>query len=94
MEYHRATACDLLVLVFNSVVLSNMSKDTLPETNSSHLEMDGWNTSFLLGWPIFRGELLVSGSVQSFADQIRILGDFHHQVIGFEVNIVCLSGGK
>ncbi len=28
---------------------------TLPETNSSHLKMHGWNTSFLLGWPIFRG---------------------------------------
>ncbi len=28
---------------------------TIPETNSSHLNMDGWNTSFLLGWPIFRG---------------------------------------
>ena len=28
---------------------------TLPETNSSHLKMDGWNTSFLFGWPIFRG---------------------------------------
>ena len=27
---------------------------TLPETNSSPLKMDGWNTSFLLGWPIFR----------------------------------------
>ena len=26
--------------------------------------MDGWNTSFHLGWPIFRGELLVSGRVQ------------------------------
>ena len=25
--------------------------------------MDGWNTSFLLGWPIFRGKLIVSGSV-------------------------------
>ena len=24
--------------------------------------MDGWNTGFLLGWPIFRGELLVLGS--------------------------------
>ncbi len=23
--------------------------------NGSHLKMDGWNTSFLLGWPIFRG---------------------------------------
>ena len=28
---------------------------TLPETNSSPLKMDGWNTSFLLGWPIFGG---------------------------------------
>ena len=28
---------------------------TLPETNSSHLKMDGWNTCFLLGRPIFRG---------------------------------------
>ena len=27
---------------------------TLPETNSSHLKMDGWKTSFLLGRPIFR----------------------------------------
>ena len=25
--------------------------------------MDGWNTTFLLGSPIFRGELLVSGRV-------------------------------
>ncbi len=25
--------------------------------------MDGSKTSFLLGWPIFRGELLVPGSV-------------------------------
>ena len=35
----------------------------LKETNSSHLKMDGWNISFLWGWPIFKGELLVSGSV-------------------------------
>ena len=27
---------------------------TLPETNSLHLKMDRWNTSFLLGWPIFQ----------------------------------------
>ena len=27
---------------------------TLLETNSWHLKIDGWNTSFLLGWPIFR----------------------------------------
>ena len=25
--------------------------------------MDGWNICFLLGWPMFRGELLVSGRV-------------------------------
>ena len=28
----------------------------------SHLKMDGWNTSFVLGWPIFRG-YVSSGSV-------------------------------
>ena len=28
---------------------------TLPETDSSPLKMDGWNTIFLLGRPIFRG---------------------------------------
>ena len=26
-----------------------------PETNSSHLKMDGWKTAFLLEWPIFTG---------------------------------------
>ena len=43
--------------------LKNLFVGTLPKTNSSPLKMDGWNTSFLLGWPTFRGELLVSGSV-------------------------------
>ena len=38
---------------------------TLPKTNSLHLKMDGWNTSVLLGWPIFRGELLILWSVYS-----------------------------
>ena len=28
--------------------------NTLPETNSLHLKMDGRNTSFLFGWPISR----------------------------------------
>ena len=28
---------------------------SLKLTNSLHLKMDGWNTSFLLGWPIFSG---------------------------------------
>ena len=37
---------------------------TLPETNSSHLKMDGWNTG---------GELLVSGSVIKHQFQVPIL---------------------
>ena len=32
--------------------------------------MDGWKTSFLLGRPIFRGELLVSGRVSYWEDQL------------------------
>ena len=36
---------------------------TLPETNSSHLKMDGWNTNFLLGPGLFSGAMLVLGSV-------------------------------
>ena len=34
---------------------------TLPETNSSHLKMDDWKTSFLLGLPIFRGYVKFRG---------------------------------
>ena len=36
---------------------------SLKLTASLHLKMDGWKMNFLLGWPIFSGELLVSGSV-------------------------------
>ena len=41
-----------------------MEEAHYPETNSSHLKMNGWNTivSFW-GWPIFRCEPLVSGGV-------------------------------
>ncbi len=46
-----------------STYLMDLDRNTLPETNSSHLKMDGWNTSFLLGWSIFRCEMLVSGRV-------------------------------
>ena len=49
---------------------------TLPETNSLHLKMDGWKTSFLLGWPIFRGELLVLGSVNSYWKTCQDTGIF------------------
>ena len=46
--------------------MANDEKKTVvsvPETNIVSLKMDGSNTSFLLGWPFFRGELLVFGSV-------------------------------
>ena len=41
---------------------------TLPETNSEFTPKNGWleYDSFLLGWPIFRGELLVLGRVGQF----------------------------
>ena len=42
---------------------------TLPETNSSHLKMDGWKMQFLLGrFGLFSGvnSLLVSGRVSTF----------------------------
>ena len=39
---------------------------TLPETNTSHLKMDGWSISFGGKRPIFSGKLLVSGSVSSW----------------------------
>ena len=32
--------------------------------NKSHLKMDGWNMNrFLLGWPVFWGDMLVLGSI-------------------------------
>jgi len=44
----------------------------------SHLKMDGWNTHFFLGWPIFRGEPFVSGSVDGHqvprVNQFELLG--------------------
>ena len=48
---------------------------TLPETNIFAPE-NGWleDDRFLLGWPIFRGELLVSGRV-FFFETPKISGD-------------------
>ena len=40
-----------------------MATLTLPETNELPLKMDGWNTTFLLGRPIFRCNSSVSGRV-------------------------------
>ncbi len=39
---------------------------TLPKTNSSHLKMGGWNTTFLLGMPIFRCYVRFQGGYHSF----------------------------
>ena len=36
-----------------------------PPCANISLKMDGWKTTFLLGWPMFRCELLVLGSVVS-----------------------------
>ena len=47
---------------------------TLPETNSSHLKMDVWNTSFLLGRPIFR--CYVSFRECTFSQGILYLDNF------------------
>ena len=45
---------------------------TVPETNSSHLKMDGWKTTFLLGRPIFRCYVSFrEGSQQMFRDVKR-----------------------
>ena len=45
--------------------------------------MDGWNTTFLLGWLIFRGELLVAGTVN--INGLGIYGgDFPYETINLE----------
>ena len=46
--------------------------DTLHKTNKSPLKMDGWKISFLLGWPIFRCDLVsfrFSGSVPDHCEK-------------------------
>ena len=46
--------------------------DTPAETNSEFTPENGWleEDRFLLGWPIFNGELLVSGSVVDYKKQL------------------------
>ena len=39
--------------------------------------MDGWNTSFLFGWPIFRGELLVFRGCISKRKQQTVIHHHH-----------------
>ena len=53
---------------------------TLPETIELHLKMlkmAGWNTKFLLGWPIFGGELLFLRSV------LILLAGVHPNFVSF-----------
>ena len=40
-----------------------MKRIDSPESNSLHLKMDAWNTSFLFGMPYFSGAMLVLGRV-------------------------------
>ena len=44
---------------------TRLTRFTLPETNSKFAPENGWleYDRFLLGWPTFRGELLVLGRV-------------------------------
>ena len=46
-----------------------------------------WNTSFLLGWPIFGGELLVLGSVM-WPWKISIFPGKYHQIGGFSIALL------
>ena len=59
-----------IILMLDRVDSESSKQLTLPETNSSHLKkwMVG-RTNFLLGWPVFRGRLLlVSGRVILFLE--------------------------
>ena len=51
---------------------------TLPETNSSHLKMDGWNTIVSFWDGLFSGAMLVSGSVYSWLFCIAIVWNSIH----------------
>ena len=53
-----------------------MLEFTFPETNSkSTQKMDDWKMILLLGLPIFRGELLVSGRVRALQVAGLVIGD-------------------
>ena len=61
-------------------MLMDVDGCTLRETNSLHLKIDGWKMSFLLKWPMFRGELLVSGSVTCLGICFHFLSWFFPRV--------------
>ena len=52
-------------------------RNTLPETNSSHLKMDGWNTfSFPLGMTYLQVVMLVSGYMDpKKLEQVQVFQD-------------------
>ncbi len=45
----------IMVMILGRWIIKWQWHFTLPETNSLPLKMDSWNTTFLLGSPIFRG---------------------------------------
>ena len=52
--------------------------------------MDGWNTSLLLGWLIFRGKLLVSGRVHIYClDKLVLLSghDTFHKKLRWKIKM-------
>ena len=51
------------LLVFPEVLLKNNGWFTHPETNRSHLQIDGWKDYTPFGKACFRGKILVLGSV-------------------------------
>ena len=53
-DYTSCVRFSDMLLGYNSLASMVGFVYTLRQTNSSHLKMDGWNTSFQLGWPIFR----------------------------------------
>ena len=40
------------------------------------LKMDGWNTSFLLGWPIFRGYVSFKGCIWAYITIDFLFGEW------------------
>ena len=86
---HRLLICSSLsTRQFQKFIgLQMVCKNTIPETNSLHLKMDGWNTTFLLGRPIFRGENVSfrEGMPSSSSSYIFIFGFFGSQLPIYQV---------
>ena len=52
---HQVGAVGIFVRETGVLAKNRVIFVTLPETNSSPLKMDGWNTTFLLGFGLFSG---------------------------------------